>query len=183
MAAPRAARHYAQALFDLAAEQDALAATGSELDLLATLAADHDVVWFSREPRIPAAKRHAVLQQAVSGCSELTRSFLRVVLQRGRLTALPAIRDAFRTLLDRRHHRLRVRAVSAVPLRDPQVRALTQQLQQLTGREIVLAAEVDRALIGGLVVEADGWQYDGSVARAFRDLRDRLQHISLGTQE
>ncbi len=184
MASAAVAQRYAQALFELADGQVCTDAVAAELDALAPLGRDRELLAFAREPRIPASQREGVLLHALRGrVSDLTVSFARVVLQHGRLKLLPAIAVEFGRLLDRSRNRVRAQVRSAVPLDPAQEQELNDRLAQLTGRTIVLETAVEPALIGGLVITAEGWQIDGSVARAFRDLRERLQGISIGTQE
>lgn len=184
MAGTAVAQRYAQALFALAEEQACVDAVGAELAAVAPLGRDAAVLAFAGEPRIPAEKRAAVVLGALAGrVGELTVSFARVVLRHGRLKLLPAIATEFGKLVDRSRNRVRATVRSAVPLDARQQEDLIARLEKLTDREVVLETALDPALIGGLVVAADGWQVDGSVARAFRDLRERLQGISIGTQE
>jgi F-type H+-transporting ATPase subunit delta len=65
------------------------------------------------------------------------------------------------------------RVASAVPLSVPQRQALEQALQG-DAKQVELRAEVDPALLGGLVVRAFGQTYDGSVRTRLSALRRRL---------
>lgn len=184
MANTAVAQRYAQALFELAEQQACVDTVSAELAAVAPLGRDSAVLAFAHEPRIPAEKRSAVFLGSLQGrVSELTVSFTRAVLRHGRLKLLPAVNTEFGKLVDRSRKRVRATVRSAVPLDARQQQELTERLAKLTGREVILETALDPALIGGLIVAADGWQVDGSVVRAFRDLRERLQGISIGTQE
>jgi F-type H+-transporting ATPase subunit delta len=63
--------------------------------------------------------------------------------------------------------------VSAVPLADPQQRALERALAR-QGASVELSTEVDPSLVGGLVVRAFGRTYDGSVRQQLAALGRRL---------
>ena len=183
MADSAVARRYALALYELAGEQACTDAVAGELAALAPLGADREILAFARAPRIPAPERERIILGALRGLSALAVSFVRVVVRRRRLDLLPAIAAEFARLVDRGQGRVRARVRSAVPLDEKQRQELTGRLARLTGHTVVLETALDPALVGGLVIAAEGWQVDGSVARAFRDLRERLQGIALGIRE
>ena len=70
--------------------------------------------------------------------------------------------------------RMEVQVATAAPLEEPQLEALKQQLGKLLGAEVVVKAEVDPSLIGGLVVRVGDTVYDGSVANQLAQLRQQM---------
>jgi F-type H+-transporting ATPase subunit delta len=64
--------------------------------------------------------------------------------------------------------------VSAAPLTDDELTALTTRLETTTGGRIELQTSVDPSLLGGLVVRVGDRLIDGSVRGRLERLRNQL---------
>lgn len=169
-------RRYARALFALAQEQNALEPTAAELTRAAAIAADPDVRRLLRNPLLSAARRRDIAELVVSDIkpSELVGRFIRLLGDNQRMDELPEIQRHFQALLDRALGRVRVAVRSARPLADKQRDAIVAAFSAVTGKQVVPAVAVDAELLGGVVVEAEGRVYDGSVKTHFARIAKEL---------
>ena len=87
---------------------------------------------------------------------------------------LPACSRAYLELLYRTRGIMPVTAASAAALTEEQKTALTQKLNKVTGKKILLTNVVDKSLIGGIKVSYDGTELDGSVAGRLSAVRKAL---------
>ncbi len=174
----RAAAPYAKALFALAAECNQTELVGRELgDVVATFESDLDLRDFLARPWIPAtAKRMAATLLAQrSGLSKLTSDFLTLVAGRGRADHLTAIAEKYQKLLDAGLERVRTHVRTAVALTDEERGVLSAKLGgALGGRQVLLTEVVDRAMLGGFVVESGSVMVDGSLEGQLDRMRRRL---------
>ena len=69
-----------------------------------------------------------------------------------------------------------MRAVSAVPLSDAQKAKLTQKLTAMTGKTVALNCKVDAAVLGGVRLQYDGRQVDGTVRNYLREIENTLKN-------
>src|SRR4029077_15864589 len=91
-------------------------------------------------------------------------NLIALLAERDRLTLLPDVARWYETLLDARIGRARVRIRSAMPLSAGDKNDLVELARRLTGRrEVVAATDVDPELLGGVVIDAGGTVYDGSI--------------------
>jgi F-type H+-transporting ATPase subunit delta len=127
-------------------------------------------------PAVSAAEKQRILDQAIGDtASPLVRNVLRVLNSRDRLGLLPAITRGARATWDHKQGRRYVTVRSAVPLDEAQLHALRDRLRTLIGGEPILHAEVDPALVGGLVIQAGDTVYDASIRTLYLDhFRRRL---------
>jgi len=162
-------RRYARALFALAEEQKALEATSEQLARAAAVAVDPEVRRTLRNPLLTSAHRNAIAQLIIDDvkASDLVERFLRLLADRRRMDELPGIDAHFQALLDRSLGRVRVGVRSARPLDAGQRDAIVAAFATLTGKEVMPSEVVDPELLGGVVVEAEGRVYDGSVKTHF----------------
>jgi F-type H+-transporting ATPase subunit delta len=172
------ARSYAKALFELARERGELDAVSREVESLAALLLDEAALraFFAR-PWIAAATKRAAAAEIATRLqlSKLTRDFLTLLAEQGRTTHLDAIVAAFQDLRDAAAGRVRARVRTTVALSDAERTALAGRLGRvLGGKQIVLEAVVDPALLGGFVAEIGSLLVDGSLDGQLARMRERL---------
>ena len=173
------ARRYARALFALAKEQQGLESIANELGRIIAVAEDPTVAPVLRSPLLPAAHRRQLVQTLAADLklSDLLTRFLGLLADHQRLGELGAIAEHFERLLDEERGRVRVSIRSAAALEPTQQRAVVAAFTQLTGKQVLPNVLVDDSLLGGVIVEAEGKVYDGSV----RTQLDRLAKQLIGT--
>ncbi len=166
---------YAKALLAVAKERDQTEVVSRELgDIAATFESDGELRDFFARPWIPATAKRAVTTEVAqrSDLSKLTNDFL---ADRGRTDYLKAIDEKYQKLLDADLGRVRAHVRTAVPLTDAQRGLLSAKLAQaLGGRQAVLKEVVDRAMLGGFIVESGSVVLDGSLEGQLERLRRRL---------
>ena len=171
------ARRYARALLGLARETGAVAATGDELAATSATLADRALADVVLNPGIAATARRAIVGRVIDrlGSSAMVGNLVRLLADRDRLSLLPDIARAYEALVDRELGRARVTIRSATALSDAQRTRLETLARRLTGSQQVIASvTVDPGLIGGVVLDAGGTVYDGSVQTQLARLADRM---------
>jgi F-type H+-transporting ATPase subunit delta len=172
-------RRYARALFALAKEAGTVSPTAAELERVATLAAELSVSAVLRNPLLSPAHRLEFAQTLAreSAASPLLIHFVCLLADHQRLAELPAIHQYFQNLLDQELGRVRVTIRSPGALTPQQQSDLVATFTKITGKQVIPTIAVDPDLLGGVVVEAEGKVYDGSV----RTQLDRLAKELTGT--
>jgi F-type H+-transporting ATPase subunit delta len=173
------AQVYARSLFELAAEaggQDKIAEIGGELEQIAELGrGDRHFREFLASPIIEREKRGAALAQIFRDqVSDLTLRFLLVLNVKGRLGHLESINTAYDQLLQDAYGRVEVDLYTAAPLGEEVKSLIAERIQGAIGREPVLHAYTDPAMLGGIKLRMGDQLIDGSVAARLRRLRHAL---------
>jgi len=176
------AQVYAQSLFDLASDEGT---SGGQARIESTLAELEDVLELARADarfgeflasRIVSGKdRDAALVRILEGrASPLTLNFLRLLNQKGRLAIITGVVAAYDRLVQNAFGRIEVDVYSATPLSPDEVRALSDKLRGVLGREPVIHPYTDGSMIGGVRLQIGDQLIDASVSTALRKLRDQL---------
>jgi F-type H+-transporting ATPase subunit delta len=171
------AKRYAKALVDVAAASDDLEAVRRELSGFAALLRDQrELRLFLANPSVLRRDKAQVFERLVSTLEvrPLTRSFLRILLEAGRLVALEGILRAYEALVDERLGRVKAVVTSATPLEAEQEERIRQRLQQVTGKQVYLGTHQDSGILGGLVTQIGSVIYDGSLRTQIARLREQL---------
>jgi F-type H+-transporting ATPase subunit delta len=168
------ARRYARALFAIGVDKRNFEALGSELEALAALWNEATEMRQSlSNPIFRPTQKRAILQGLLPQVAPTreVQSLAFLLLERGRIAALPAIARAYQEMCDDKLGRARATVKSARPLDVATQAEIRQVLERRTGRSVIMTTEVDPSLVGGIVAQVAGLVLDGS-------LRARLGALS-----
>jgi F-type H+-transporting ATPase subunit delta len=176
--AVEAAERYAQAIFDLALESNALAALEADFARLDTAWRESaDLRAVAGSPLIdPEEKARAFVAVAEKlGLSELARNLIGVAARNRRAAELPQIARAFR----RRHalHRgaRQAEIISAKPLAENEREEILAAIAGSLGAKVEAQTKVDDRLIGGFIVRVGSRQFDASLRAKLDSLKLALK--------
>jgi len=171
------ARHYADALLEMVADEDEGERFRAQLNkLVRSLTATRELVSFWGNHRVPPSEKEALLRDVAAELEIEPKPYAlcQVVLDNERMGSLPAIAERFSDLLDVRQGVLRAEVRSAAPLRDETVRELKTILEEKTGLRVDLSVSEDQSLVAGLVLRMRNRIIDGSLAAKLRRFREAL---------
>ena len=168
----RAAKNYADALFEVAYEEDVDAIILDEFsDVRALFDENPDYVKLLYAPNIAKAERTALLDEAFSGrVHPYLLSFLKLLCENGYIYEYGYCETRYRTYFNTIHGIVSGVAISAVPLKPEQMEKLRAKLYEKTGKSVDLINRVDPSVLGGIRLEYEGVELDGT-------LRQRLDGI------
>ena len=177
MIAGSVAKRYAKALVDVAASGNELEIVRQELSDVAALLREHrELQRFLVNPSILRRDKVRILEEVLARLSlrPLTKSFLRILQQAGRLQALEGVLRAYETMVDERLGRVKAVVTTAAPLEGEAHERLRQRLAEMTGKTVYLEVQLDTGLLGGLVTQIGSQVFDGSLRTRLARLRQEL---------
>ncbi len=158
------ARPYAQAVFSLAKETDALSVWSDRLDNLALIATNDQMMKVAANPAISATQTAdlflSLFEEPKSGELE---SLVRLLAKNERLSLLPFIRNLYHDLVGADQGLRTVELVSAFAIDEAQLKSLTAELEQFFSSRLKPEVKIDPALIGGFTAKVGSKVYDASV--------------------
>jgi F-type H+-transporting ATPase subunit delta len=169
------ARRYAEAAFEIAVRDDALADWLAALGTVEERLGRDDVIDLMTNPAVPAADRIRVLDRLLGReVSGPPRNLLALLTRRGRFELLPDVIREFRRLHRRREGIMEATVTSAAPLEPAAVDAIEARIVDMTGQRVELTLAVDSGLLGGLQVRVGDRLIDASVRGRLERLRATL---------
>jgi F-type H+-transporting ATPase subunit delta len=156
------ARPYAEAVFRLAKEKNALAEWSDRLATLAAIVSDARMQTVIADPNTSAA-RAAELVGSIADTGEAGKSLLTVLAGNDRLMLLPEIASQYEVLKANAEGVLEAIIVSALQMNEAQKAEMMAALKTKFGRDVQATVEVDASLIGGAVITVGDQVIDGSV--------------------
>lgn len=172
------ARRYAAAFFEIAVESDSIDALDIELARTVEELQGHEGRLFETlsSPMFTRDERRGVLDAVVPKLklSDLTVNLLRLLLERGRFATLPDVARIYNDTVLEKAGKLRVSVATAEPL-SPQLESeVRSAFEKATGKTVLLEAELDPSLIGGMVARVGGTVYDSSIRTRLQDIKHTL---------
>jgi F-type H+-transporting ATPase subunit delta len=139
-------------------------------------------------PHIRKESKRTVIDRALGGrVSEIVQNFVKIVIDKGRAQALPAMVQAFVQAYHERQGELMVKVATSHPLEDDQRDKLKGVLKKKFApkgyTDIVLDERVDAKLMGGMVVRTGDNLFDNSLRTRLNAIGELLRAGRLKVEE
>lgn len=165
------ARPYAVAAFKLAKEQNALAKWSEMLGFASAVVNDAQMNAYIQDPKVVSSDLEAAFLK-VSGdkLNENGQNLIKVLVEYGRLSILPAITQAFEALKALDEGTLEAQIIAAVKPSAAEVKDLVTRLEAKFGKKIEASVSVDPEIIGGIKIIVGDTVIDASVKGQLQNL-------------
>ena len=172
---------YGQAMYDLARDEGKSRQILAELSVLdQSLSAEPEFIQLLGSPNIPKEERVQILDSSFRGkIDPYVLNFLKVLTEKGYMRHFSGCCQFYRQCYNKDNGIMPVIAYTAVPLSDELRRKLTAKLSTVTGKTIELDCRIDPETLGGVRLDFDGKQVDGTVRRRLEDIRGILKNTVL----
>jgi F-type H+-transporting ATPase subunit delta len=171
------ARRWARAVFEIGKETGTVPRLTADLASFAeTYAGSDELRAVLDNPLVPEDQREAVIGDIAGrmGLEGAARSTLRLLAQKRRLVALPAIARQLGRLADDDQNVVRAEVASAAVLSEDYLAKLKGELEKASGKKVVVTFRQDPSLIGGVVTKIGDRVIDGSVRARLAGFRESL---------
>ncbi|MBE0635500.1 ATP synthase F1 subunit delta [Candidatus Bipolaricaulota bacterium] len=169
------ARRYAEALYQVAVEDAAIKDIEDELAAVADGTAEGtDVRRFLAHPLVPRETKSQFLKAAFPDASERMRNFLELLIHNQRETYLDLIHDEFVNIRTAADGMIQVTVTSAQILSEDDRERLRDRLEKALDRPVHLEESLDKHMLGGVRIEAEGHVLDGTIRARLSELRRQM---------
>ena len=175
------ANTYAQALYDLAKEENLTEKILQQMIALQqAFAQEPDFLRLMTAANLSKEERCQILDDSFRGKAEpYVLNFMKILTEKGYMRHFSDCAEAYRDAYNRDNGILPVTAVTAVPLTRAQADKLTGKLSELTGKTVSLQNRVDPGVLGGIRLDYDGKRLDDTVSRRLDAVRGLLKNTVL----
>ena len=125
----------------------------------------------------PMELREKVMAQLISELQtdQYMANFLKLVVQKKRADILPEIATEFQALVDADQNISRGTLVTASEISGDLQAKVQTTLENITGKKVILTAEIDPAIIGGIVAKVGDLVMDGSIKTQLAGLNESIK--------
>ena len=177
----KAGEIYGKSLYDLAHEDALTERILSEMETVKGIFGENpDYIRLLSEPSIPKKERLGLLDEAFGdSVHAYLLNFIKILAEKGMLREFPACFKTYRKLYNDEHGIRDAMVISPNGLSDGERTKITEKLEKITGKKIILSEKKDPAVLGGIKVLVDGKLYDGTVQGRLNELKSRVDETVL----
>lgn len=175
------ANNYGGALYELAKDEGLSRQILDEISVLSeSFRAEPGFLQLLSTASIPKQERCRIIDDSFRGKAHpYVLNFMKILTERGYIREFAHCGHVYRDRYNRDNGILPVTAVTAAPLNDALRDKLRRKLSDITGKAIDLSCRVDPDCLGGVRLDFDGKQVDGTVRRRMDDIRAILKNTVL----
>ena len=173
MADVQAGKRYAQAVFDIARDSGTISQWRSDLADIASVLAESGIAPTLADTRVQLERRLQLVERTLD-LPPLALNFAKLLVSKGRAADAGAVAAAFGRMADAHEGVVNAHVTTAVDLAPDQLQAIEQKLSSSMGKTVRATADVDPAILGGMVVRVGDRLVDGSVRTRLKRLRQEL---------
>ena len=167
---------YARALLKSATETKIEDAVYTEMQQLAKSYVEVPQLRFTIDnPMLSKDKKEALLLTAVGEKpSDLTKTFIQLVLKEDRERVMQFIANSYVTLYRQQKNVIRGRLITAAAVSPATEQKMRQMVEGKTNGTVEFESEVDPDIIGGFILEYDTYRMDASVKTKLNSILTQL---------
>jgi F-type H+-transporting ATPase subunit delta len=169
-----AARRYAKAVFELAAQEGQVEQWQRRLTRIRELFDDPATAAVLANPTIPVEQRETVISGAPHVLDPEGTNLARLLIESWRIADAAEIDEEFQRLADEAAGRVRATVTTAIELATRDRDRVARELSQRLGKDVNISVVVDPSIVGGMKLQYGDRVVDASVATKLEQLRRRL---------
>lgn len=173
---------YAQALFEVADKRGGADDAEKDLDgikdLLETNRKFRDILY---HPSITRTEKKGLIDKIIAPqcSSKWVKNLLYILVDKRRERMLDYLPDVFKGVARRIRGVISVKVQTVFPLTESRLDKLKENLEKLTKKKVELETEINKEIIGGMVIRIENKIIDGSVVNHLKNLKKNLLKTAL----
>jgi len=170
------ARVYASSLAELGKKNDSLEQYEEEIKFVADLVSgDSNLRNFFLSPGISRETKKIFLNKVFKNkLSDDIIYFLCVLIDNERQSSIGDMYDAMTEIVDNARNRQKATVTTCDGLDGSTIEKITGTLRDVFKKEIIINEQIDKGILGGIVIKVGDLVIDGSLARGLKNIRNSL---------
>ncbi|UCG84054.1 MAG: ATP synthase F1 subunit delta [Dehalococcoidia bacterium] len=174
MAASGSAKRYAQAVFQIAVENNQIDTWRSEVDTVAATLSDPQLKTILEDPKVHLDDKIELVKKCLPGLSQLALNLAFLLVTKQDIGIADRISIEYNRMADAYQGLEHARVTTAVELNEDDRERLSKHLATMTGKKVTVETDVDATIIGGYVARIGDKLLDGSTRAKLEALKKKL---------
>lgn len=175
------ARRYAEAVFEIGEQSETTERWRDDLRVIGDYFGNHRLVFILKEPKVPVNRKELIVRDLLADKVKPEALNLALMLvERELVDVAPRISAEYERLYNDYRGQAVAQVTTAIPLDDEMRARIIRQLEEITGKRILLEERVDPAILGGAMARIGDTLIDGSLKRRFALLREQIVASGFG---
>lgn len=173
------ARRYAQALFEVAYEDNQHKKVEEELfQIVNIFESNPDFYELIRTPLITTQNKKQVLKDVFQGkISQELFNFCYILLDKTRETYIFDIAKQFKLMCDKVENSTEAVVITVVPMAQEDIANLENKLSAVSNKQVKLINEIDASIVGGILIKIGDKIIDGTIRNRLWNIKQQLTEM------
>jgi F-type H+-transporting ATPase subunit delta len=171
------AKRYAQAVFELALERNEFESWQEGLTKIVDLSIDQKLMALLENPNLSFLAKKTLLQERLGGINPLASNLAFLLASKGLLRRSRDLLQKYNELVDAHRGIERAKVTTALTLGDHEKDAVSNRLEKILERKVIVDAKVDPSIIGGFIARIGDMLIDGSIQQKLGTLKRSLVEV------
>ncbi|MBC63495.1 MAG: ATP synthase F1 subunit delta [Chloroflexi bacterium] len=168
------ARRYAQAAFSIASENDEIEKWLSEIKDVSKILSDNDCITFFDAEQIPIDVKLDGVKKLFSKNISLVQNLISLMVTRKDISKILELSNIFISMTDEYKGIVKVDITTAVPIAKENLEKITKKIENIENKKVVINKNVDKNILGGIVIRIGDKLIDGSTKNKINLLNEQL---------
>lgn len=173
------ASRYAEALFQVGEESNSTDKLYGELKAVVDIVIDNkDFSNILKSPLISKEEKKTLITNVFGNkLNQNIINFLKILADKDRLSLLVDIEKDFKVLLNEKNNILEGIVITAVPMKEVEIKELQANLSNKYNKSVVLENKIDESVLGGVLVRLGNEEIDGTVKNRLDKMKEQLSQV------
>lgn len=169
-------KEYGKALYSLAKDEKNEEIILKEiLEIDSLIKENSDYITLIDTPAISFPEKEKLIEEAFSGCSLYVKNFIKILCEKKSFYCFSKCVKEYLKIYDQENNIERVEAITCMPLSESQILRLKEKTEKITGKKVLIENQVDKSIIGGVILKLKNTRYDGSVKRRLDEILNTIR--------
>jgi F-type H+-transporting ATPase subunit delta len=168
---------YAQAIFEIALEKNALESCQQGMERLAELTRVESLMALLENPKLPFKAKEDVLKEGLGEIHPYVFNLALLLVSKHELRIADDLSKQYQLLWDAHRGIEHAEVTTAIPLDEKDREMISRRVREIIGRKVTLDLQVDPSIIGGFIVRIGDMLIDGSVRQNLDSLGKNLLEV------
>ncbi len=172
-------RTYSQALFEVALENNKFDEYNEELKFIVSICKEQPEFYeILKTPKINISEKKKIIDEIFKEkISQELINFIKIILDKRRVKNLFSISKEFEEMVYEHKGIVKAKAITTIPLGKREIEKLQKKLSEITNKTVILENEIDKSLIGGVMIKLGDKVIDGTIKGKLEQLENSLTQI------
>lgn len=173
------ATRYAQALFELAEEENTVSETYKSLKEVKDFITENKSIYdVFRSPFIPKdEKRNLACELFENKIEKYIKNFILILIDKDRITQIKSIFQAYEQMMNDKLNIQKGTVYTAIELDEKQIEELEKKLSAKYNKNVKLENKIDKDILGGVLVRIGNEEIDATVKTRLDELGSILSQV------
>ena len=174
MPAALSGRRYAQAILEIAKEENKLEEWRSGVKKIAEMMQDQELLTFLESSKLPFDLKKKLVEDRLKDIIPSVLNLAYLLIAKGRLKIAPAVAAEYERLLDAHYGIEHATVTTAIPIDEKTRIKMVHSLEDLTGHKVITDLEITPDILGGVIIKIGDKLVDGSFKSKLEALKKSL---------